>query len=39
MNARDLVFSISVTFRRLCAALLRLGKYLSPELNEIVIAL
>lgn len=30
---------ISVSFRQLCAAVLRLGKYLSPEFNKIIIAL
>lgn len=30
---------ISVSFRQLCSAVLRLGKYLSPEFNKIIIAL
>lgn len=31
--------NISVSFRQLCAAVLRLRKYLSPEFNKIIIAL
>lgn len=42
----DVAFSVGVSFTQLCAAVLRLGKergrlgkYLSPEFNEIIIAL